>query len=89
LPKPVTMPFEAELADVVGGQRAELLERALVEQQRQPLARGELAARVLLLDALLAAAEHRPRAQLAQRLQLSARAGLVHRPLPLHGAAAV
>ena len=57
---------QAESVHVVRGERAELLERALVEQQREPLARRELAARVLLLDALLAAAEHRAAAHLAQ-----------------------
>ena len=36
---------------------AELDERAVVDQQRDPLARGQLLARVLLCDLLLAAAE--------------------------------
>ena len=68
---------EAELAHVVRRERAELLERAFVEQQREPLARRQLAPRVLLLDALLAAAENRAAAHLAQRRQVFA-------PLAVH-----
>ena len=41
---------------------AELHERARVDQQRDPLARGELFALVLLGDLLLAASEHDLRA---------------------------
>ncbi len=55
------------------GQRAELLERAGVEQQRQALARRVLAARVLLFDALGAAAQHGAAAHLAQHLQVVGR----------------
>jgi hypothetical protein len=40
------------------GERAEFLERAFVEEQREPLARRELAARMLLLNAFLPTAEH-------------------------------
>ena len=47
---------DAEVGDVVGGERADLLERALVEQHREPLARGDLALRVLLGDPFRAAA---------------------------------
>ena len=47
---------------------AELRERALVDQQRQPLARGELALLVLARDLLLAAAELRVLATLVQLL---------------------
>jgi hypothetical protein len=36
----------------VGGERAELLEGSVVEQQGEPLARGQLAAGMLLFDAL-------------------------------------
>ena len=64
---------QPEIADLVRGQRAELLERAVVEQQRQPLARGELAACMLLFDALAAAAEHGAAAHLAQHLQVVVR----------------
>ena len=90
LPKPVTMPSPGKRClsrpnsdDVVRGERAELLERAFVEQQREPLARGELAARVLLLDALLPAAQHRAAAHLAQHGQVFVRRPLRHRRLPV------
>ena len=70
---------EAELADVVRRERAELLERTLVEQQREALARRELAACVLLLDAFLPAAENRAAAHLAQCGQVIARHAVRHR----------
>ena len=41
----------------MGDELVELLERAGIEQQLDPLARGELAGRVLALEPLLAAAE--------------------------------
>ena len=61
---------EPELRNVVRRQRAELLERALVQQQCQALAGGELAPRVLLLDPLPAPAQHRAPAHFAQRRQM-------------------
>ena len=64
VPQPVTTPspgifllFHAEIGAAVLDEHVELLERALVEQQLDALARGQLAAGVLRLDALLAAAE--------------------------------
>ena len=48
--------LHAEVARAVLDEHVELLERALVEQELDPLARGELAALVLRLDARLAAA---------------------------------
>src|SRR5262249_3157811 len=51
----------AEVAGAVFDEHVELFERALVEQQLEPLARGELAALVLRLDAVLAAAHARMR----------------------------
>jgi hypothetical protein len=44
----------------MGDELVDLLERAGIEQQLDALARGELAGRVLLLEALGAAAELRP-----------------------------
>ena len=64
---------QAEIADLMRGQRAEFLERAVVEQQRQPLARGELATCMLLFDALAAAAQHGAAPHLAQHLQVVVR----------------
>ena len=49
--------LHAEVAGAVLDEHVELLERALVEQQLDALARGQLAALVLRLDARLAAAE--------------------------------
>ena len=64
VPQPVTTPspghlglLHAEFGRAVFDEHVELLERALVEQQLDALARGQLAAGVLRLDALLAAAE--------------------------------
>ena len=64
VPQPVTTPspgilllLHAEFGGAVLDEHVELLERALVEQQFDALARGELAALVLGLDALFAAAE--------------------------------
>ena len=64
VPQPVTTPspgtlvlLHAEFGRAVLDEHVELLERALVEQQLDALARGQLAAGVLRLDALLAAAE--------------------------------
>ncbi|GAB3622620.1 hypothetical protein GCM10027418_07020 [Mariniluteicoccus endophyticus] len=56
----------AEVVDVVGGQRAEFLEGALVEQDRQALARGQFPFRVLLVDAARTAAGQCLLAQFAQ-----------------------
>ena len=71
VPQPVTTPspgtfglLHAELDRAVLDEHVELLERALVEQQFDALARGQLAAGVLRLDALLAAAEFCARAAL-------------------------
>ena len=50
-------------------EHVELLEGALVEQQLDALARGQLAARVLGVDALLAAAQPRLRPPLLQLLE--------------------
>ena len=49
--------FHAEIGRAVLDEHVEFLERALVEQQLDALPRGQLAAGVLRLDALLAAAE--------------------------------
>jgi len=49
----------AELVAAVLDEHVELLERVAVEQERDALARGELAALVLGVDALLAAAQAR------------------------------
>ena len=64
VPQPVTTPspgtldlLHAEFDRAVLDEHVELLERALVEQKLDALARGQLAAGVLRLDALLAAAE--------------------------------
>ena len=56
---------------------AELDERAGVDQQRDPLARGELLALVLLGDLLLAAAQHRLGAAGASRSSTSGRSSEV------------
>ena len=63
-PWPATTPspgiellVHAEVAAAVGDELVELLERAGIEQQLDPLARGQLAGVVLALEALLAAAE--------------------------------
>ena len=57
-PEPVTTPspgydllVEPEVGGAVGDEPVELDEAALVEQQVEPLARGELALLVLLRDA--------------------------------------
>ncbi len=49
--------LHAEIGAAVLDEHVELLERALVEQKLDPLARRQLAARMLRVDALLAAAE--------------------------------
>ena len=71
VPQPVTTPspgilrlLHAELGRAVLDEHVELLERALVHQQLDALAGGELAALVLRLDARLAAAGARRRAAL-------------------------
>ena len=50
-------------------EHVELLERSLVEQQLDALARGQFAASMLRLDALLAAAEFRARAPFLEGVQ--------------------
>ena len=64
VPQPVTTPspgilrlLHAEVGGAVLDEHVELLERALVQQQLDALARGQLAALVLRLDARLPAAE--------------------------------
>ena len=71
VPQPVTTPspgiFVFSMPKSVAAvldEHVELLERAVVEEQLDALARRELAARVLRRDALLAAAEARLRAPL-------------------------
>jgi hypothetical protein len=59
-----------ELVRAVADERVELLERPRVEQLLDPLARGELALRVLLLDSLLGGRVDRFLAQLAQVCEL-------------------
>ena len=54
----------------MGGEGAHLLERAVVEQQGEPLARGQLAARVLGRDPLGPATLERPRAHGAQGVEM-------------------
>ena len=56
----------AEVGGAVGDEGVPLLEGARIEQKLQPLARGELAARVLRLHAPLAAAHARAGAALLQ-----------------------
>src|SRR5207244_12221587 len=53
--------LHAELARAMLDEHVELLERALVHQELDALARGELAALMLRLDARLAATFTRPR----------------------------
>ena len=55
----------AEVGDIVGGESAELLKGLFVQEMGQPLARGELAPIVLLLDPLRASAPQRLLAKLA------------------------
>jgi hypothetical protein len=71
--------LHAEFGGAVLDEHVELLERALVEQKLDALARGELAARMLRLDALLAAAELCARATFFEGVQ-----NVLHcfRPLP-------
>ena len=61
--------LHAELGRAVLDEHVELLERALVEQKLDALARGQFAAGVLRLDALLAAAELRARAPFLKGVQ--------------------
>ena len=57
----------------MGDQCVELLERPGVEQQLEALARGQLSALMLEIDAALAAAKQRLLAQLAQPCELIGR----------------
>ena len=66
VPQPVTTPspgssalVHAEIGRAVLDEHVELLERVLVHQEFDALARGQLAAPVLRIDALLPAAEPR------------------------------
>ena len=68
VPCPVTTPspriallVETEVGRTMGHERIELHERARIEQQVQSLTRRQLAARMLLVDPLLTAAESRLR----------------------------
>ena len=72
----VALVGKAELGLVVGGEGAHLLERAVVEEQREPLPGRELAPGVLLRDALGAAALQRPHAHRAEGLEM-----IRHRPI--------
>ena len=65
----------AEIGAAMLDEHVPFLERALVEQQLEPLARGELALAVLRGDALLAAAEAGPGALLLELLQDVGHAG--------------
>ena len=78
VPQPVTTPspgifvlVHAEVGRAVLDEHVELLERALVHQELQALARGELAALVLRLDARLAAAEPRMARRLSSFSRMS------------------
>src|SRR5690606_1576039 len=64
--------LEAEARGAVRDEAVQLDEAALVEQEVEPLARGELAARVLRLDAGLPAAQLGLAPQLLELLQLVA-----------------
>ena len=84
VPQPVTTPspgilllLHAEVGRAVLDEHVELLERALVHQQLDALARGQLAALVLRVDARLAAAGARARAALFELFQ-----DVFHGPLP-------
>jgi hypothetical protein len=61
---------EPEVGGAVDDEAVQLHERALVKEHVQPLARGELSALVLRLDALGAAAHLRLPAELLQLLKL-------------------
>ena len=86
LPKPHTTASAGESTPGCLPRIAELLEGlALVEEQRDALARGELAARVLLRDALGAAhlrGARAPRFQLGDALALRAHRGSTARARP-------
>ena len=63
------LPIGAELGRAVDHQRFQLGKTALVEEDVQPLAGGQLAARVLRFDSPAAAAESPFLLELAQSLQ--------------------
>jgi hypothetical protein len=67
----VLLVLEPEVGGAVDDEAVQLHERALVQEHVEPLARGELAALVLRLDALAPAAHLRLAAHLLQLLQLS------------------
>ena len=69
--------LHAELGRAVLDKHVELLEGALVREELEALARGELAALVLRCDARLAASRPRPRPALFQLFQ-----NVFHAPLP-------
>ena len=84
VPQPVTTPspgilllLHAEVGRAVLDEHVELLERALVHQQLDALARGQLAALVLRVDSRLAAAGARSRAAFFELVQ-----DVFHGPLP-------
>ena len=66
----VAMLVEAEGVEIVRRQGAELLKRAFVEEQGQPLTRGQFSSFVLLVYPFLAAAEHGTAAHFTQHLQM-------------------
>ena len=66
----VALAVQAEIGCAMSHERVELDERIRVEQQLQPLARRQLAALVLLVDALLAAAEQTLGAHLIEPREL-------------------
>ena len=64
---------EAEVGRPMGDQRVKLREAVVIEQQCQAFAGGQLAAPVLLLDAVLASAELRLLTQLPEVRKLVSR----------------
>src|SRR5579871_5706548 len=63
---------EAEVGGAMGGEHVQFLKSARVEQQIEPLTRGEFALFVLRLDTFLAATQQRLFAQLMQFFELLA-----------------
>ena len=70
--------LHAEIGAAMGDEHVELLKGALVEQQLDPLARGQLALGVLRVDPLLAAAQPGLGAALFEFLE-----NVFHVPAPL------
>jgi len=71
---------QPEVTAAMGHEGVELDEAVRVQQQLQPLARGQLALGVLLVDAFLSTAEARRRTHLVEALDL--RLVLTHSGLP-------